>query len=162
VPPGATALISDPWERKLTPQSGHEARYSLPIALAARLVEGAVTPATFADAPNAEIVARARSICAREMTGADFPNRFEARIHVTFADGGQREVYVEDVFGGARRPPSREAVLQKFRGNLALIAREHDARALEDEVFASEDKPIAELTRALRGIRRTTMPHAAE
>ena len=52
VPPGATALISDPWERKLTPQSGHEARYSLPIALAARLVEGTVTPATFADAPQ--------------------------------------------------------------------------------------------------------------
>jgi 2-methylcitrate dehydratase PrpD len=162
VPPGATALISDPWERKLAPQSGHEARYSLPIALAARLVEGVVTPATFADAPNAEIVARARSISAREMPGADFPNRFEARIHVTFADGDRREVYIEDVFGGARRPPSREAVVQKFRANLALIAGAGDVHALEEAIFASEGKSINELTRALSRVRRAPMPHAAE
>jgi 2-methylcitrate dehydratase PrpD len=162
VPPGATALISDPWERKLTPQSGHEARYSLPIALAARLVEGTVTPATFADAPRAEIVARASSISACEMTGADFPNRFEARIHVTFADGGTRQIYVEDVFGGARRPPSREAVLQKFRANLSATGAERDVRMLEDAVFASEGKSIGDLTQALRRFRRGSVADAAE
>jgi 2-methylcitrate dehydratase PrpD len=162
VPPGATALISDPWERKLTPQSGHEARYSLPVALAARLVEGKVTPATFADAPGPAIVAKARCISAREMTGADFPNRFEARIHLTFADGGKREVYVEDVFGGARRPPSRQAVLDKFRENVATIAGESEVRALENAILASADSSIAELTRALRSIRCGTMAHAAE
>lgn len=162
VPPGATALISDPWDRKLAPQSGHEARYSLPIALAARLVEGAVTPATFADAPRTEIVAKARCISAREMIGADFPNRFEARIHVTFADGETRQVCVDDVFGGARRPPPREAVLNKFRANMAAIAGENDVRALEDAVLASEGKSIAEMTQALRRVRCVTMAHAAE
>ncbi|MGB9369023.1 MAG: MmgE/PrpD family protein [Xanthobacteraceae bacterium] len=162
VPPGATVLISDPWEHKLTPQSGHEARYSLPIALAARLVEGSVTPATFTNAPSTEIVAQAKRISAREMVGADFPNRFEARIHVTFADGDTRQVYVEDVFGGVRRPPSREAVLQKFRANLSAIGAERDVRALEDAVLAGEDKSITELTRALRRVRRATMTHAAE
>ena len=162
VPPGATALISDPWERKLNPQSGHEARYSLPIALAARLVEGTVTPATFADAPSAEIVAKAKSISAHEMVGADFPSRFEARIHVTFADGGADQVYVDDVFGGARRPPSREAVLKKFHANLAAIAGERDTRALEDAIFAGGDKPVAELTRALRRLRCALLASAAE
>ena len=162
VPPGATVLISDPWERKLNPQSGHEARYSLPIALAARLVEGKVTPATFAGAPRAEIVAKASCISAREMTGADFPNRFEARIHVTFAGGDTREVYVEDVFGGASRPPPRQAVLDKFRRNAATIAGQGDVRALEDAVFANKGTPIAELTRALRKFRRGTMATAAE
>jgi 2-methylcitrate dehydratase PrpD len=162
VPPGATVLISEPWERKLAPQSGHEARYSLPIALAARLVEGKVTPATFADAPRAEIVAKARSISAREMIGADFPNRFEARIHVTFADGDTREAYVDDVFGGARRPASREAVLSKFRANVAPIGKGRDVRALEDAVLASDGKSITELTRALRALRCETLAAAAE
>lgn len=162
VPPGATVLISDPWERKLAPQSGHEARYSLPIALAARLVEGKVTPVTFADAPRAEIAAKARCISAREMNGADFPNRFEARIHVTFADGQTRAVYVEDVFGGARRPPSRQAVLEKFRSNVATIAGEGDVRALEDAVLAGASASIAELTRALRRLRCGTLADAAE
>jgi len=162
VPPGATALISDPWEPKLAPQSGHEARYSLPIALAARLVEGSVTPATFADAPSAEIVAKAKRMSAREMVGADFPNRFEARIHVAFADGDTHQIYVEDVFGGARRPPPREAVLQKFRANLSAIGAECDVRTLEDAVFAGEGRSINELTQALRRFRRGSMAHAAE
>lgn len=162
VPPGATVLIADPWERKLTPQSGHEARYSLPIALAARLVEGKVTPATFTDAPCAEIVAKAICISAREMIGADFPNRFEARIHLTFTDGATREVYVEDVFGGARRPPSPQAVLDKFRSNVATLAGADDLRALEDAVLAGTSTSIAELTRVLRRFRCTAMAHAAE
>jgi len=162
VPPGATALISDPWERKLAPQSGHDARYSLPIALAARLVEGKVTPATFADAPRAEIVAKARCISAREMTGADFPNRFEARIYVTFGDGETKPAYVDDVFGGARRPASREAILTKFRENLALIGDESNARAIEDAVLTVDGAPITALTRALRALGRMTLAPAAE
>jgi len=162
VPPGATALISDPWERKLAPLSGHEARYSLPIALAARLVEGQVTPATFADAPRTEIVAKARCISAREMTGADFPNRFEARIHVTFGDGETKQVYVDDVFGGARRPAAREAVFNKFRENLALIGDESNVRVIEDAVLAVDSVPITALTRALHALGRVTLAPAAE
>jgi 2-methylcitrate dehydratase PrpD len=162
VPAGATALISDPWERKLAPQSGHEARYSLPIALAARLVDGVLTPASFADAPGAAIVAKAKCISAREMAAADFPNRFEVRIHVTFADGGIREVYVDDVFGGARRPASRDAVLNKFRANLALLGEERDVHAIEGVVLASDGKSITELTRVLRALRRATLADAAE
>lgn len=162
VPPGATALISDPWDRKLAPQSGHEARYSLPIALAARLIEGEVTPATFADAPRVEIVAKAKCISAREMIGADFPRRFEARIHVIFADGETKKVYVDDVFGGARRPASREAVLNKFRANAGLLGGERETRALEDVVLSSNDIPIIELTRALRALQCTALADAAE
>jgi len=162
VPPGATALISDPWEHKLAPQSGHEARYSLPIALAARLIEGKVTPATFADKPPPEMVVKAKCISAREMIDADFPSRFEARIHVAFADGGTREVYVDDVFGGARRLASRDAVLNKFRANVALMGEEHDVGSLQKAVLASDGRPITALTQALRNLRRTKLPSAAE
>jgi 2-methylcitrate dehydratase PrpD len=162
VPPGATALISDPWERKLTPQSGHEARYSLPIALAARLTEGKVTPATFADAPSATIVDKAKWISARDMTGADFPNRFEARIHVTFADGAAQEVYVDDVFGGARRPASREAVVTKFRTSVGLLGGDRDVRALEHALLAGDHNSISGLTRALRTLRCRALVDAAE
>ena len=130
---GAAALISEPWERKLRPQTGHEARYSLPIALAARLVDGAVTPTTFANVPSAEIVAKAECISARAMKGADFPARFEARLHVRFTNGSVTETYVDDVFGGARRPPTREAVLTKFRANAALTGNVDDVRMLEDD-----------------------------
>jgi 2-methylcitrate dehydratase PrpD len=150
VPPGAALLISEPWERKLTPRSGHEARYSLPIALAARLVEGAVTPVTFANPPSSKIMAKAERISARPMTNADFPKRFEARLHVQFAKGNVTEVYVDDVFGGSRRPPNREAVLSKFRANAGLIGQADDVCALEASVLSIDHKRIDEITRLLR------------
>jgi 2-methylcitrate dehydratase PrpD len=162
VPPGAAALISEPWERKLKPQTGHEARYSLPIALAARLIEGAVTPATFAHAPSAAIVARAECISARTMKNADFPQRFEARLHVRFADGSASEVYVDDVLGGARRPPTREAVLAKFRANAALIGKAADVEALEATVLSIEHRPVSTLSQALRQLKSIAVAHAAE
>ena len=162
VPPGAAALISEPWERKLRPQTGHEARYSLPIALAARLVEGAVTPATFANTPSTAIVARAECISARAMNNADFPRRFEARLHVRFTDGSTTEAYVDDVFGGARRPPTREAVLEKFRANAALIGSAGDVRALEDAVLSIEHTPLGKISQTLRRFQsKATAAHAA-
>ena len=153
VPPGAASLISEPWERKLKPRTGHEARYSLPIALAARLVEGAVTPATFANAPSAKIIEKAECVSARAMEGADFPQRFEARLHVQFANGFVTETYVDDVFGGARRPPTREAVLAKFRTNAVLSGNADDVRSLETAVLSIEHQPTADVTRLLRNFQ---------
>jgi 2-methylcitrate dehydratase PrpD len=162
VPPGAAALISEPWERKLRPQTGHEVRYSLPIALAARLVEGAVTPATFANAPSAAILARAESISARAMSNADFPQRFEARLHVRFTDGSTTEVYVDDVFGGARRAPTREAVLEKFRANAALIGTVSNVGALENSLLSIERTPLGKISQALRKFQsKGAAAHAA-
>jgi 2-methylcitrate dehydratase PrpD len=160
VPPGAAPLISEPWERKLRPRSGHEARYSLPIALAARLVEGAVTPMTFANMPSSKIMAKAECISARPMTNADFPQRFEARLHVRFAKGNAMEVYVDDVFGGSHRPPTREAVLAKFRANAGLIGQADDVCALEAAVLSIDHKRIDEITRLLRGFQSGGASHS--
>jgi len=150
VPPGEALLISEPWERKLEPQTGHEARYSLPFALAARLVDGVVTPDLFDRPPRAEVVARARRITAVPMKSAQFPDRFEARLHVRFGNGAVREVYIDDVFGGARRPPPCEAVLAKFRANAMRVGQPGDVRALEAGVLSVEHLPGAEIGRLLR------------
>lgn len=153
VPPGAALLISEPWERKLKPASGHEARYSLPIALAACLVEGSVTPVKFADAPSAEIVAKAECISARPMANARFPQRFEARLHVRFANGNTTEIYVDDVFGGPRRPATREAILEKFRANAGLIGNTDEISALAAAVLSIDRMPLKEMAQLLRRSR---------
>jgi 2-methylcitrate dehydratase PrpD len=152
VPPGAALLISEPWERKLKPRTGHEARYSLPVALAARLVEGSVTPMTFAAAPRTEILAKAEHISARPMSNADFPRRFEARLLVHFEDGETADIYVDDVFGGSRRPPAREVVLRKFHANAELIASLAEVSTLAAGVLSIDQMSTAELTGLLRGV----------
>jgi hypothetical protein len=87
------------------------------------------------------------------MKGADFPARFEARLHVRFTNGSVTETYVDDVFGGARRPPTREAVLTKFRANAALTGNVDDVRMLEATVLSIEHRPIVDVTRLLRSYR---------
>jgi hypothetical protein len=87
------------------------------------------------------------------MKGADFPARFEARLHVRFTNGSVTETYVDDVFGGTRRPPTREAVLTKFRTNAALTGNVDDVRMLEATVLSIEHRPIVDVTRLLRSYR---------
>jgi 2-methylcitrate dehydratase PrpD len=161
VPPGEALLISEPWQRKLAPQTGHEARYSLPVSLAARLVEGAVTPVSFAEAPSGAVLARAKCVTARPMADARFPDRFEARIHVRFANGHSSDVYIDDVFGGARRPPRREAVITKFRDNAGMIGRPNDVQALERAILAIEQMPAVHVGHALRKIQSAAMARVA-
>ena len=161
VPPGEALLISEPWQRKLAPQTGHEARYSLPIALAARLVEGAVTPASFAGSPSEAVLAKATCVTARPMADAQFPDRFEARIHVRFVTGRSTVVYIDDVFGGARRPPPRDAELGQVRTNAAITGRPDNVRALERAILAIETTPAAHIGHALRKIQSTAMAQAA-
>ena len=96
------------------------------------------------------------------MKNADFPHRFEARLHVRFTDGSATEVYVDDVFGGARRPPAREAVLEKFRANAALIGSAGDVRTLEDAVLSIERTPLGKISQTLRRFRsKGAAAHAA-
>ena len=52
VAPGAAQIICLPWARKQAPVTGHEARWSLPIVVAARLTDGAIGHATFAASPS--------------------------------------------------------------------------------------------------------------
>ena len=161
VPAGEALLISEPWQQKLSPRTGHEARYSLPIALAARLVEGAITPASFAGAPSEAVLARAKCVTARPMADAQFPDRFEARIHVRFANGQRIDIYIDDVFGGARRPPSQDAVLAKFRANAAMIGGPDRVSALERAILAIEQVPAAHFGHALRNIQPAATAQAA-
>ncbi len=55
VPAGEVPVICDPWERKQAPETAHAARWSLPIVVAARLVEGKVDLATF-ESPASDAV----------------------------------------------------------------------------------------------------------
>ena len=96
------------------------------------------------------------------MKDADFPQRFEARLHVGFAAAPTSETYVEDVFGGARRPPSREAVLTKFRANAGVIGsgRGRATRSSHSAVRSRSDRPRE--SRALRRFQSVAVAHAAE
>lgn len=153
VPAGAAPVICEPWEAKQAPETGHAARWSLPIAVAARLVEGKVDLATFESPASPAVRELALRMRWEPLPGARFPERFEAEIVCETRRGASETVRVDDVYGNHTRAPGADAVLAKFRANAA--------RALERDTIASLERAVeqwdlAGLTKALRQVRRTS------
>ena len=154
VPAGAAPVICEPWERALAPATGHAARWSLPIAVAARLVEGKVDLATFEQPASPAVRSLAGRIRWVPLANARFPERFEAVITCELRSGAPQTVRIDDVDGNHTRPPAAERVMEKFRGNAAraLAPGAIDALARAAQGLASAPD-LRALSRALRQVR---------
>src|SRR5258708_48546 len=158
VPQGEAAVICEPWETKQSPANGHAARWSLPITVAAQLVEGRVDLATF-EAPASDAVrSLARRISCQPLSGARFPERFEAELVCETKRGTSETVRMDDVFGNHTRPPAADAVLAKFRSNAARSLKAEAVIALERatrDVGGARD--LHALSAALRRTNSTSL-----
>jgi 2-methylcitrate dehydratase PrpD len=143
VAPGAAQIICEPWARKLAPASGHEARWSLPIVVAARLTDGGIGHATFTHPPARAVRELAARVSWSPFEAPQFPQRFEAELTVVFSDGREQRCRIEDVFGGATRPASAAQVKAKFRANAALCLDAAAVAGLEDAVDTLADHATA-------------------
>ena len=130
VPQGEAAVICEPWETKQAPANGHAARWSLPIAVAARLVEGKVDLATFETPASGAVREFAQRVAWEPLPQARFPERFEAEV-VCKTRNETQTVRIDDVFGNHIRLPGADAVLAKFRANAARSLKPDAAAALE-------------------------------
>jgi 2-methylcitrate dehydratase PrpD len=150
VPQGEAAVICEPWETKQSPANGHAARWSLPITVAAQLVEGKVDLATFEATASDAVRSLARRISWEPLPGARFPERFEAEL-VCSTKKTNETVRIDDVYGNHTRPPGADAVLAKFRANAARSLKPDLVAALErtgQELASARD--LKALTAALR------------
>jgi len=153
VPQGEAAVICEPWERKQAPDNGHAARWSLPITVAAQLVEGKIDLATFETTASDAVRSFARRIQWQPLPGARFPERFEAELVCDTKRGASETVRIDDVFGNHTRPPGADAVLAKFRSNAARSLKADAVAALEraaQQLATARD--LGTLSRTLRQI----------
>ena len=154
VPVGAAPVICEPWERALDPANGHAARWSLPITVAARLVEGKVDLATFETSASAGVRALAQKIRWVPLANARFPERFEAVISCELASGQTETVRVDDVDGNHTRPPSVERVLEKFRANaLRSLSPEACESLVRKTANLMHTGDLRDFSRALRQVK---------
>jgi 2-methylcitrate dehydratase PrpD len=154
VPRGEEGLICEPWAEKLQPASAYQAKFSLPYALGAMLVDDDVTIATFEGPARPEVCARAALVSWSPMADGDFPHRYGARLTVTTRAHEKLSVEVSDVRGTRGRPFARGEMSVKFydcaRRMLQGDAPEQLAAAVDTLDDATD---VAALTRALRCVR---------
>lgn len=114
VPRGEESLICEPWAEKLRPASAYQAKFSLPYALGALLVDGEVTLETFEGPARPDICARAACVSWSPMADGDFPNRYGARLTATTRSHARLTAEVADVRGTPGRPFAQRELSTKF------------------------------------------------
>jgi 2-methylcitrate dehydratase PrpD len=134
-----------------TPPTTLGARFSAPHAIAATLVRGAATPASF----DAESLRDPRISALRQkvsMVEIDRPGRDpalrDAEVVLELADGRTLDRYVAVAIGDPTRPMANEQLIDKAE---ALTGR--DVRGFAELLLAAElDTPISEVSALLRGL----------
>lgn len=139
VSPGAAPVICEPWAAHLRPSTPHAARWSLPIVVAACLVEGRVDLQTFERPASDAVLALAGRMHWKPLPDAGFPARFAATVRIRTRDGRDCEASVPDVRGGRTRPVSDTTIRAKFDVNAACAS--HDPASLAAAVLALDNAP---------------------
>ncbi|MEW6266996.1 MAG: MmgE/PrpD family protein [Thermodesulfobacteriota bacterium] len=160
VPAEETPIICEPWEKRLNPYSGYEAKFSLPYCLAALLLRGKIDVETFdRPRPDREILAAARRVSYSPLADSGFPLRFPGHVTLKTKSGRMIEASVPDVKGSPVRPASPAEVRAKFMNNAGRSLRPGAAEALEKEIGRLEKADhLAALSQALRSVKNEKIP----
>jgi 2-methylcitrate dehydratase PrpD len=151
VPPGAAPVICEPWASKQRPATPHAARWSLPIAVAAQIVDGRVNLDTFAKPIGEGVAELAARMTWEPLEANNFPGKFEADITFVLRDGRSHHERIDDVFGNVGRPPAEHDIRAKFRANAGRSLLEPQVRALEGALEELATAPsLARFTAACR------------
>jgi len=151
VPQGAAPIICEPWARKQSPAIGNEAKYSLPYCLALAFLEVPITAQHFlADHLDEEAVEFAQKVNWSPMLDADFPNKFQAEIHVHHHDGQVSISRIDQVKGSADRPATVEEIKTKFITNISAKFKTSTQTSIIDFLLdGSAELPISKLSTLL-------------
>ena len=138
VPAGQVPIVCEPASSKARPRTAYEAQFSLPFSVAAAFVDGRVGIDTYSAArlSNPRVLGLAAKVGYVIDQESRFPAVFPGRVRVQLTDGRVLEARVD-----AARPPSREAILKKFRVNAARALPPHRLVELERRVLELDTAP---------------------
>lgn len=163
VPVEEAPIVCDPWARKQEPVSDYDARFSLPVCLAAMLQRGSLDAAGFAGlARDPDVLALARRMRHEPWEGSGFPARFPAAMEVVTTDGRTLTAAVDEVRGGAARPLSADDVRAKFRANAAPLLGARRAEELVGRIDALESGTARAVGALLRPDAAAQRDHETE
>lgn len=132
VAPGAVHIVCEPWEKKLSPASSYDARFSLPFAVSLMLARGRAGAREFSDADLddaeiADLMARVSYEADPSLQVKDMPGS----VSVTLKSGDRLEHRIDRVRGDALAPIHREELLEKFHENTLALGRDRSQRIAE-------------------------------
>jgi 2-methylcitrate dehydratase PrpD len=140
VPAGEVAVVCEPADAKRAPRSEYDAKFSLPFAVAAALLDGHVGVGTFTEARLGDPALLALAARVRYTVDPDspFPRTFPGHVRIHLTDGRSLEARVAANRGGPESPLPTGEIVDKFRDNAARALPESRARELEKAALGLE------------------------
>ncbi|QIN78511.1 MmgE/PrpD family protein [Rubrobacter marinus] len=154
VAPEIVPVVCEPREAKASPQSGYEARFSLPYSVAAMLRHGEVGLDTFSrdNVADRSLLGLAQRVRYEPDPDTRYPETFPGSLEVTTRGGDVLSRDVEVNRGGPRNPMPEEEILRKFRDNARRTLGTRDVERVLRTVQSLEEadgpRSLCELLRA--------------
>ena len=135
---GAVNMVCEPWEKKLAPVTGYDARFSLPFAVSLMLIRGKAGVTEFsakvaADPKIRKLMAKVQYAVEPKYEVKDMPGWVE----VTLKDGSRHMWEVPEVRGNAKHPIALAELLEKFNAGTASLGAAASSR-IADEILTLE------------------------
>lgn len=119
VPEGEVAIVCEPAAAKRRPRTAYDAKFSLPFALAAALVDDQVGVGSFGAErlDDARLLALAERVRYSVDPHSTYPRTFPGWVRVLGRDGTRLEARQESQRGGPESPVPASDIVKKFREN---------------------------------------------
>jgi 2-methylcitrate dehydratase PrpD len=129
---GAVNIVCEPWEKKLSPKTGYDGRFSLPFAVSLMLSKGRAGVEEFSeryleDVEIKELMRRVRYEVEPSFEVKDMPGWIILRLR----NGEKVDHRINQVRGDALHPIQREELFEKFQRNAVSLGREKTQRIAE-------------------------------
>jgi 2-methylcitrate dehydratase PrpD len=144
---GMLPFICEPWQAKLAPNGEYAAKFSLPYCVAAMLVSGELTVASFSDdaISRPDVLALARRIRYEIDADSSYPRGFPGAISIYTARGERLEHRVQSSRGTPGCPFTEEEVREKFAANAAIGGQGERAGELWQSLNALSKRSTVQL-----------------
>lgn len=148
-------IVCEPIERKRRPQTGYEAKFSIPYTVALCLITGKHGLAQFEDESllhRQDVLDVCDKVVCMVDEDAVFPRHFSSDITVELKNGDRLHRREEENRGCVDKPLSPEDIMEKYMENALLVMNERRAKNVMDMIMNLEKcGDVGELSRLLVG-----------
>ena len=147
---GAVNIVCEPWEKKCSPKTGYDGRFSLPFAVSLMLAKGKAGTEEFSeryleDGDIKALMSRTSYAVEPSFEVKDMPGWIILKLR----NGEKVDHRINPVRGDALHPIEREELLEKFDRNTAFLGHERSQSIAERIVEFERLRGIGDLMREL-------------
>ncbi len=147
---GAVNIICEPWEKKISPKTSYDAKFSLPFAISLMLTRGKAGVEEFSERYLGDEEIQCLMTKAHYEVGPSYLVKdMPGYVLVKLKNGDHHEYEIKQVRGDAFHPIQREELLRKFMENTAFLDEDRRKRIVENIFKIDRLKRMDELMKEI-------------